>query len=141
MAEGGSDRSAETGDGFLERVLASDVPDVTKNIARLICERPDLCHPDGSPYQARCAKLFKMNQPTFNRIIKGESRNPRHKHLKPIADFFGLSVDDLYQTDVPMPSQTVSGLDPDEQALLAMYRLLPKPKRRKARAIISDLID
>lgn len=38
------------------------------------------------------------SQPTLSRILDGTSKDPRRESLKPVARFFGVSVDELYST-------------------------------------------
>ena len=40
-------------------------------------------------------------QSTIHRIQTGESRDPRTSTLKPLADFFGVTVTDLREADLP----------------------------------------
>ncbi|WP_081545590.1 helix-turn-helix domain-containing protein [Chromobacterium haemolyticum] len=43
----------------------------------------------------KLAEATKLNQPTIHRILTGESKDPRHSTLEPIAKFFGISVAEL----------------------------------------------
>lgn len=45
-------------------------------------------------------------QPTISRIRNGESRDPRDSTLRPLAQYFGLTVSQL-RGDVPLPAETV----------------------------------
>ncbi len=45
------------------------------------------------------AEATKVPQPTIFRILKGESRDPRHATLKPIADRYGITVAQLRGED------------------------------------------
>lgn len=46
------------------------------------------------------AREAKANQPTLFRILSGESLDPRTATLRPLADFFGVSVEDLRGLDL-----------------------------------------
>ena len=39
-------------------------------------------------------------QPTVHKILKGRSTNPRHDTLKKLADWAGVTVSDLVETDL-----------------------------------------
>lgn len=39
-------------------------------------------------------------QPTIHRILSGESRDPRTQTVKPIADYFGVSVSDMKEKEL-----------------------------------------
>ena len=45
-------------------------------------------------------------QPTISRIKNGDSRDPRDSTLRPLAQYFGLSVSQL-RGDVPLPADRV----------------------------------
>lgn len=45
-------------------------------------------------------RLTGVPQPTIHRILSGESSDPRTKTLKPLADFFEVSVADLRDKDL-----------------------------------------
>ncbi|MFP1683370.1 LexA family transcriptional regulator [Alloalcanivorax sp. C16-1] len=51
------------------------------------------------------AKETGVKQPTIFRILEGESLTPRDKTLRPLADFFGVSVQDLRYADLPASAQ------------------------------------
>ena len=51
--------------------------------------------------QNELGEKTKVPQPTIFRILSGESKDPRHSTVKPIADFFGVTVAQL-RGDDPM---------------------------------------
>lgn len=51
------------------------------------------------------AKETGVKQPTIFRILEGESLTPRDKTLRPLADFFGVSVQDLRYADLTHRAQ------------------------------------
>lgn len=83
------------------------------------------------------AKRSGVPQPTIFRILEGESTSPRDKTLRPLAEFFGVSIQDLRYGDLagqsdsePSPSQAAIaedqadyGGEPSEAdyALIAQY--------------------
>nr|DAZ17072.1 MAG TPA: helix-turn-helix domain protein [Caudoviricetes sp.] len=88
--------------------------------------------------QIEVAKLLNIGTVTYNRYEKGE-REPDHKMLNKIANFFNVSTDYLLGlTDIPytvddyIAKQKKAGMQPvdnqysaDEQELVNMYRDLP----------------
>lgn len=60
--------------------------------------------------QNELAERTKVPQPTINRILSGESKDPRHSTVKPLADFFGISVAQL-RGDEPLSDATVNMTD------------------------------
>ena len=52
-------------------------------------------------------------QPTISRIKNGDSRDPRDSTLRPLAQYFGLSVSQL-RGDVPLPAERVKVAANDE---------------------------
>ncbi len=51
--------------------------------------------------QNELGEKTKVPQPTIFRILSGESKDPRHSTVKPLADFFGITVAQL-RGDDPM---------------------------------------
>ena len=51
------------------------------------------------------ANATKQNQPTLHRIMTGESTDPRAATLRPYADYFGVSVNDLRTIDLATGSE------------------------------------
>ena len=52
------------------------------------------------------AKETGITQPTLHRILSGESLSPRVEHLKTLAAFFGVGVEDLIGGEMPVASAT-----------------------------------
>jgi SOS-response transcriptional repressor LexA len=46
------------------------------------------------------ARTTGVQQPTLHRILKGTSADPRSATLQPLADYFGVTLDDLYHRDL-----------------------------------------
>ncbi len=63
---------------------------------------------------ADLAKLLKVPQPTFHRLMSGENQDPKYTLLKRVADHFKISVEDLVEQDLSkMPVGNVEG-QPEE---------------------------
>lgn len=56
--------------------------------------------------QNELAERTNVPQPTIHRILIGESKDPRHSTVRPLADFFGVTVAQL-RGDEPMPEDGV----------------------------------
>lgn len=63
-----------------------------------------------SPYTLE--KETGVPQPTIHRILTGESSDPRTKTLQPLAERFGVSVSDLRDRDLTIPTLAI-GLGKD----------------------------
>lgn len=46
-------------------------------------------------------------QPSIHRLMKGDTAEPRCSTLKPIAEYFGMTVSDLRETDLLNPDAEV----------------------------------
>ena len=73
--------------------------------------------------QYALAKATGMSTSSISSLMKGESR-PYIYTVLLICDALGISVQELFGGD-----QT--NADPDEEALLRLYRLLPEEKREQ----------
>lgn len=49
---------------------------------------------------ADLAKLIRVPQPTFHRLMAGENQDPKYTLLKRVADYFKISVSDLVEKDL-----------------------------------------
>lgn len=90
-----------------------------------------------------------MPQPTIHRILTGESTEPRLSTLKPLADYFGVSVSELRGEGVlemdapyyyPAAKEAGAGYSRDEEILIEKYRNLSPEDRARLHAI-SDALD
>lgn len=70
------------------------------------------------------AKAAKANQPTLFRILSGEVVEPRGSTLQPLADFFGLTVEQLRSVDLEASPGLLDGL-----AVQSVTPNLGKPPR------------
>ena len=61
-------------------------------------------------------------QPTISRIRNGDSRDPRDSTLRPLAQYFGLSVSQL-RGDVPLPADRVKVAANNEVAEVSVEAL------------------
>lgn len=68
------------------------------------------------------AEKVGIPQPTISRIRNGDSRDPRDSTLRPLAQYFGLSVSQL-RGDVPLPSEWVKVAANDEVAEVSVEAL------------------
>lgn len=59
--------------------------------------------------QNELADRTKVPQPTIFRILNGDSKDPRHSTVKPLADFFGVTVAQLRGDEPLEGSDTISG--------------------------------
>ncbi|HDZ2945724.1 helix-turn-helix transcriptional regulator [Klebsiella pneumoniae] len=50
------------------------------------------------------AKQIGIPQPTMHRLLSGDNKEPKYPLLKQVAEFFGLSVPDLMETDLSRSS-------------------------------------
>lgn len=64
-----------------------------KNIAHLM-----RTHGIKSP--SELSRLTRVPQPTIHRMLTGEAREPRQSTIKPITDFFGVTLAQLMETDL-----------------------------------------
>lgn len=46
------------------------------------------------------ARISGIPQPTLHRMTTGEAKEPRHSTIKPIADYFGVSLSDIIDKDM-----------------------------------------
>jgi transcriptional regulator with XRE-family HTH domain len=69
------------------------------------------------------AEAIKENQPTIQRILSGETQNPRLKIVKKIEDYFNRKFEQDKPSDT---SIIVAGIkiDSNEKNLIDMYRAL-----------------
>ena len=49
--------------------------------------------------QVQLSEETGVTQSTIQRIISGEIKSPKNDHLLPIANYFDISIDELYRTD------------------------------------------
>lgn len=77
-----------------------------------------------------------VNQPTIHRILTGESQDPRTSTLKPLADFFGVTVNDLREKNLSGDENLEKKEPPillseEEKSFLLLLRALTEPQRKK----------
>ena len=77
---------------------------VKKNLEWLIEQRKT------NPYELQ--RETGVPQPTIHRILTGESTDPRTKTLRPLADFFRVSVSDMRDRDLSIPTPDSDGSSP-----------------------------
>ena len=68
------------------------------------------------------AERTGIPQPTISRIRNGDSRDPRDSTLRPLAEYFGLTVSQL-RGDLPLPSERVKVAANDEVAEVTLNAL------------------
>ncbi len=68
------------------------------------------------------AERVGLPQPTISRIRNGDSRDPRDSTLRPIAEYFSLTVSQL-RGDVPLPADRVKAAANDEVAEVSLNAL------------------
>lgn len=59
-----------------------------------------LMHRRGVANVTELARLTKIHQPTLHRLLAGEVRDPKYANLKQLADYFGVTVSDIVETDL-----------------------------------------
>lgn len=69
-----------------------------ENLAALMERSGDNPHSLARKVKARYGS--SPSQPTLARILDGTSREPRRSSLQPVADYFGVSVDALFDEDL-----------------------------------------
>jgi transcriptional regulator with XRE-family HTH domain len=71
------------------------------------------------------AEIIKENQPTIQRILSGETRNPRYKLVKKIEDYFNGKFEPDRRR-LPNQAVIIGGItiNTNESNLIDMYRLL-----------------
>ena len=78
----------------------------------------------------------KVPQPTIHRILKGESADPRTNTVKPLAKFFGITVEELRERDLtaeasaPEKTQYIAKTS-EEKALLKLFRNLTEDQQKQ----------
>jgi len=70
------------------------------------------------------ARETKLPQPTVHRIVTGISPNPHSRSLKPIADFFGITLDQL-KGKKPISWLNIKGLLKSQMTTTKEVPLLP----------------
>jgi phage repressor protein C with HTH and peptisase S24 domain len=55
---------------------------------------------NGIKSPSELARLTKIAQPTLYRWMVGDAREPRHSSLRPLADFFNVTLSDLLERDL-----------------------------------------
>ena len=104
--------------------------------------------------QIEVAKLLNIGTVTYNRYEKGE-REPDHKMLNKIANFFNVSTDYLLGlTDIPytvddyIAKQKKAGMQPvdnqynaDERKIIDMYRQLSEKDKGKIEGRLEEMLD
>lgn len=81
----------------------------------------------------RLAQLTGVPQPTIHRIVNGESEDPKTATVKPLASYFGISVDELRGSKIDAKEHTgrFRALSEDALELLSAFERLP-PERQQA---------
>ncbi len=51
--------------------------------------------------EGELARRTRLQQPTVHRLISQETRSPKRETLQPIADYFGMTIDDLEASTGP----------------------------------------
>lgn len=62
---------------------------------------------------------------------------PKSDTLKKIADYFGVTVDELLGNDTPAPASPVTTFTPEEQRIILRYRAMSE----EAKLIIRKILD
>lgn len=71
---------------------------IKENLNALMAQSGDNPHSLAAKVRARYGT--GPTQPTLARIADGTSMEPRRSSLKPVADFYGVTVDQLFQGDI-----------------------------------------
>lgn len=81
----------------------------------------------------RLAQVSRVNQPTIHRILSGESADPKSATVKKLADYFGITSEELRGSDQSFKIKTgkFRALSEDAMELLAAFERLP-PDRQQA---------
>lgn len=80
--------------------------------------------------QEEAAAGIGVARPTYTGYETGQDP-PGRETLKRLADFYGVTLDELYRGVAarPQPAELVE--DPDESALLSLWRSLDEPGKRR----------
>ncbi|OMQ26886.1 S24 family peptidase [Serratia oryzae] len=62
---------------------------------------------------ADLAKLIRVPQPTFHRLMSGENQDPKYTLLKRVADYFKITVSELVEKDLRVVSENNVMGDPE----------------------------
>jgi transcriptional regulator with XRE-family HTH domain len=91
---------------------------------------------DGRPIsENELARRTDVPQPTIHRILTGESRYPTPKTLKPLADYFGVSMAQIWGEEPlpsykePLPFPEVEGLTFRQRVLVELFEALPESEQ------------
>lgn len=82
--------------------------------------------------QYALAKKTGVPQPTINRILKGGSADPRSETVRPLADFFNISPEELRGTSKDWRDSTekFTALSPDAMEILGAFARLPAERQQ-----------
>lgn len=100
----------------------------SKNIERMINE--------SGKDQREVALAMGFEPTTFNTWVKGKIL-PRLSKLQAIADYFGVTCEDLLSEDLPKNTGTAVVVSPDELRLLLAYRGASDDTKGAARRVLS----
>jgi SOS-response transcriptional repressor LexA len=85
--------------------MSTSASPIQKNLEWLIAKKRT------NPYELQ--RATGVPQPTIHRILSGESNDPRTKTLQPLADFFGVTVAEMRDSDLANASAAgTDGLKP-----------------------------
>lgn len=86
------------------------------------------------------ARATGVHQPTIHRILTGESSDPKTGSLRPLADYFGISVAQLRGDEplqgLPVPGQSCSGT---EREFISQFHQLSGEEQRVIRSAVAAL--
>lgn len=63
----------------------------------------------GNISENELARQTELNQPTINRILRDQSKEPKNRNLKPLADYFGISLSQM-RGEEPIPDEVFNRL-------------------------------
>jgi transcriptional regulator with XRE-family HTH domain len=97
---------------------------------------------DGKPItENELSRRSQVPQPTIHRMLTGESRYPTPKTVRPLAEYFGVSMAQMWGEE-PLPSHKErsasleEGLTYRQRRLVELYEALPESEQE---ALIRDL--
>lgn len=93
-----------------------------------------LCAKQGASPNA-VAKSLSIASGTVTKWKNGAM--PQNATLKKLADYFGVTVDELLGNDTPAPASPVTTFTPEEQRVILRYRAMSE----EAKLIIRKILD
>lgn len=89
--------------------------------------------------QDELATELNIARPTITRYERGD-RLPTVENMAVIANYFGVTVDELAGIDTTIEATPIGTLSEDEEELLRLFRMCNEKNRAKAAAYVEGLL-